>query len=269
MSDADTQQLPPVPETPKKRRRGVGWAVAGGVLVVVLVVGAFVAEGAARSYATTRIHDELVTALSLDADHPIAIDLGGGSLIAQAIGGTIDAVDIAVDGVPLGDVEGDVTLSATGIPLDMDEPVGTVDAVVRVDAANVEKLATSVSGVELDSVELGDGFIDVAATITALVFSIPVSATVAPSAQDGTLVFTPESFTINGTSTTIDELRDGPLGALAGGLLGQQSICVAQYLPAIVTLEGVDVTPAAVALSFSGDGAVLGSADLAAKGTCA
>jgi hypothetical protein len=268
MTTADTLPLPPLPETPKKRRRWIGWAIAAGVLVVVLVVGAFVAESVARGVATDRIHDELVTGLSLEADHPMDIDLGGGSLIVQALGGTVDSVDIAIDDVPLGDIVGDVVLAATGIPIDMDQPVATVDATVTVDAANVQKLAGSVEGIALDSVTLGDGVIEVAATLEALVFSIPVSATVAPSAEAGQLVLAPQSISINGTATSVDELRDGPLGSLAGGLFGQRSICVAQYLPAILTLEGVDVTETAVVLDFSGDGAVLGADDLAAKGTC-
>jgi len=268
MTTADTLPLDPLPETPKKRRRFIGWAIAAGALVVVVVVGAFVAESVVRGIATDRIHDELVTGLALEADHPMDIDLGVGSLIVQGLAGTVDSVHIAIDDVPLGDIVGDVALTATGIPIDMDKPVATVDATVTVDAANVEKLAGSVEGVALDSVTLGDGVIEVAATLEALVFSIPVSATVAPSASDGQLVLAPQSISVNGTSTGVDELRDGPLGSLVGGLLGQQSICIAQYLPAILTLEGVDVTETAVVLEFSGDGAVLGADDLAAKGTC-
>ena len=268
MTTADTLPLAPLPETPKRRRRWLGWAIAAGVLVVVVVIGAFVAESVARSVATDRIHDELVTALALESDHPMDIDLGAGSLIAQALSGTVDSVDIAIDDVPLGDIVGDVVLAARGIPIDMDKPVTTVDATVTVDAANVQKLAGAVEGVDLDSVTLGDGAIEVAATLKALVFSIPVSATIAPSAQAGQLVLAPQSISINGTSTSVDELRDGPLGGVAGGLFDERSICVAQYLPAVLTLEGVDVTETAVVLDFSGDGAVLGADDLAAKGTC-
>ena len=275
MTTADTLPLAPLPEEPqrgrepKKRRRWIGWVIAAGVFVVVLVVGAFVAEGVARGYAAERIHDEIVTALSLEADHPIAIDLGGGSLIAQVLGGTVDSVDIAIDDVPLGEVEGDVEVSATSIPIDMDKPTATVDAVITVDASNVQKLADSVNGVELDAVTLGDGVIQVGATLEALVFSIPVAATVAPSVDAGDLVLTPESISINGTTTSVDELRDGPLGSVADGLFGGQSICVAQYLPPVATLEGVDVTSEHVVLSFSGDGVVLGSVDPEARGTCA
>ena len=269
MTTADTLPLASLPEEPRTRRRWVGWVIAAVVLVVVLVVGVFVAEGVARNVATERIHDELVTALSLEADHPMDIDLGGGLLIAQALGGTVDEVNIAIDDVPLGELSGDVKLAATGIPIDTEKPVEAVDATITVDAANVQKLVDSVDGIELDSVTLGDGVIEVAATLEALVFSIPVSATIAPSVDAGNLVLAPEAISINGTSTSIDELRDGPLGSVAGGLFAQQSICVAQYLPAVVTLEGVDVTSENVVLTFSGDGVVLGATDLTADGTCA
>jgi hypothetical protein len=127
-------------EQPKKRRRLVGWLIALGALVVLLVIGYFVAEQAARSYAADRIHDELASAFDLDADHPMQIDLGGGSLLLQAASGTVDNVDVAIDDVPLGDITGDITLAAAGIPLDTDLPVDTVAATATVDEANVAKL---------------------------------------------------------------------------------------------------------------------------------
>ena len=255
-------------EQPKKRRRLVGWLIALGVLVVLLVVGYFVAEQAARSYAADRIHDELASAFDLDADHPMQIDLGGGSLLLQAASGTVDTVDVAIDDVALGDITGDITLAATGIPLDTDLPVDTVAATATVDEANVAKLRDYLSGVQLDSITLGDGAIDVAATVKALFLTVPVSASIVPSAADGELVFTPQSVTVNGAQVSIDDLLAGPLGSVASGFLGARSFCIAQYLPSAIALDDVTVTDDDLVLDFTGRNVALGGSGLTAKGTC-
>ena len=255
-------------EQPIKRRRRIGWLIGLGALVVLLVVGYVVAEGAARSYASGRIHDELVAAFDLEADHPMDIDLGGGSLLLQAASGTVDAVDVAIDDVALGDIAGDITLAATGIPLDTDKPADTIAATATVDEANVAKLRDYLSGVQLDSITLGDGVIDVSTTVKALFLTVPVSASIAPTAADGKLVFTPETVTVNGAEVSIDDLLSGPPAGVASGFLGAQSFCIAQYLPSAITLDDVSVTNDDLVLDFTGQNVVLGGSGLTAKGTC-
>ena len=260
---------PAVEPTKPRRRRGLLIAlIALGVLLVLLVVGYFVAEGAARGYASERIHDELVTAFELEADHPMDIDLGGGSLLLQAASGKVDRVDVAIDDVPLGELTGDVTLAATGIPLDTEQPADTIAATATIDEANVAKLRDFLSGVELDAITLGDGVIDVSTTVNALFLTVPVSASIVPTAENGQLVFTPQSVTVNGAVVPIDELSSGPLAGVASKFLGAQSLCVAQYLPAAVTLDDVKVTSDELRLRFTGDNVALGGAGLSTKGTC-
>ncbi|GAB3606912.1 hypothetical protein GCM10027413_23210 [Conyzicola nivalis] len=259
---------PVLPAAPKVRRRWIGWAIAGGVLLVLIVVGLFVGEAAARAYATERIHDELVTAFELDADHPTDIDLGGGSLLLQAASGTVDGVDVAIDDVPLGDLTGDITLAATGVPIDTTQPAETIAATATLDEDDVASLRDYLSGIQLDSITLGDGVIDVSATVRALFLTVPVSAAIEPTAQDGQLVFSPESVTVNGSVVSVDQLLAGPLANVASGFLGAQTFCVAQYLPAAITLDGVSVSTDELELSFSGENVALGGADLSTKGTC-
>jgi len=263
-----TTEVLDTPVEPKKSRRRIGWLIALGVLVVVLVVGYFVAENVARGYATDRIHDEIATAFDLDADHPMNIDLGGGSLLLQAATGTVDGVDVAIDDVALGDITGDITLAARGIPLDTSKPAKMISASATVDEANVAKLRDYLSGVELDSITLGDGVIDVGTTIDAVFLTVPVSASIAPSVADGELVFTPQSVTVNGAVVAIDDPLSGPLASVASGFLGAQSFCVAQYLPAAITLDDVTVTSDDLVLDFVGQNVALGGSGLSAKGTC-
>ena len=255
-------------EQPKKRRRMLGWGIALVVLVVLLVVGYFVAEGAVRNYADGLVRDQLVTAFDLDADHPMQIDFGPGSMLLQAASGAIDRVDVGVDDVSLGDLSVDLDLSAAGIPLDETQTTDTIAATATVDEANVAKLRDYLSGIQLDSISLGDGVIDVSTTVKALFLSVPVSASIAPSAADGDIVFTPKSVTVSGAEVSIDDLLSGPLGSVASGFLGAQSFCVAQYLPAAMTLDDVAVTGGNLVLGLTGENVALGGSGLSDKGTC-
>jgi hypothetical protein len=249
------------------RGRLVGVAVSVGVLVVLLGVGYVVGENVARGTGKDRIHDELATALSLGADHPMRIDLGGGSFLLQTIVGSIDTVSIDIDGVPLGDVEGSLSLAGTGVALDGTSPVDSLTATATVDAANVKKLRSYISGVDLDSITLGDGVVDVATTVKALFLSVPVTAGIEPVVDDGRLKFTPRTITVNGAEVSLPSLLDGPLGSVAKNLLPEQSFCVAEYLPRSIVLRGVDVTPERLRLHFTGDSVVLGK-QLETLGSC-
>jgi hypothetical protein len=248
------------------RRRLIAAAIAL-LVVVLLVVGYVVAENVSRGYAEKRIHDELATALSLDADHPMSIDLGGGSFLLQTIAGSIDRVRVHVDEVPLGDVEGSLALSGSGIPLDGTSPVDALTATATIDASNVQKLRSYLSGIDLDSITLGTGVVDVSTTVKALFFSVPVTAAVEPAVSRGRLTFAPRSITVNGAEVALGDLRDGPLGSIAGRLLPSQSFCVAEYLPRSIVLTGVDVTPERLRLRFTGDSVVLGK-QLETLGSC-
>jgi len=253
---------------PKRRRRLLGWLIAGGVLVVLLVVGFVVAENVVRAQNAARLHDEIVTAFGLDADHPTRIDFGPGSLLLQAVSGKVDEVDIAVDDVPFGDITADVAFSARGVALDAANAADSVSATATLDETDVGSLRDYLSGIRLDSITLGDGTIDVSTTVDALFLSVPVSASITPSAAGGDLVFTPTSVTVNGAVVSIDDLRSGPLGGIASRFLGSQSFCVAQYLPAAISLDDVTVADDAVVLSFEGEKVRLGGSDLSAKGSC-
>jgi hypothetical protein len=264
MSGLDSAQAAP----PRRRRRRAGWLVVAVVLVVVIVAGVIVAEVATRAYARDYIRDQLATAFALPADHPMDVELGGGSFVLQVLSGTLDAVDVDIDDVPLGEVSGALALSGTGIPLDGETAVGALTATATVDAAEVQKLRSYISGIDLESITLGEGVVDVATTVDAGFLSLPVTAGIEPSVADGELVFTPRTVSVSGAEISLDDLADGPLRSLARSLVPAQSFCVAEFVPRSIVLTGVDADPRRLQLSFTGESVVLGPA-LETLGTCA
>jgi hypothetical protein len=256
----------PVPR--RRRGRWTGWIVALVIVAVLVVVALVVGERIARETATKQIHDGLATAFALPADAPMDIDLGPGLLLAQLAGGSIDEATITIDDVPLDELSGTVTIRATGFPLAADAPVQTLRATATVDEKDVQKLRSYISGIDLDSIALGDGVVEVGAAVKVLAFSLPVTADVEPSVDAGSLVFTPVTVSVNGVSLPLDALLDGPFASIAESIVPAQSFCVAEYLPAEIGLSAVRVTPEALELDFVGDGALVGAADFADPGSC-
>jgi hypothetical protein len=237
-----------------------------GLVVVLVVLALIFGERIARSYAEKYIHDQLVTVLSLDADHPMRIELGPGSIVGQAIAGSLDSVDIEIDDVPLGDLAGDVRIAATAVPLDAAKPLGTLRIAASVDEENVQKLRSFITAIDVDSITLEGSDVRVSTTFTRLGFDLPVSATVEPSAVDGQLVFDPQTVKVAGVEVPLG--GDGVFGSLVAGLVPSQSFCIAQYLPRGIVLTDAAVSDGMLALDLAADGVALGGTEMSTMGTC-
>lgn len=255
------------PAKRRPRRAGRILLIILLVVLVLVVIAAFVAESVARTYADDRVRERVASALNLTSTKGIDVDLGSGSLILQAIGGSVDDARVSVDTVAVGDLRGSAVVTARDVPLDSNEPVPGLTIDFGVAEADVSALADQLSGSELDSVTLEGGDIQIATQFSVLGMAIPVTVALAPSASDGQLVFTPVDISAAGQSYTVDEMRSGPFADLAGTLLDSRSICVASQLPKALTLSAVKVDGDRLVLTLDGDGAVLGGG-LKAKGSC-
>jgi hypothetical protein len=255
---------------PKKKRRG--WIIALiviGVLVVLAIVGFIIADAVAKDYARDYVRSRIVEVLRLPADARVDVDLGGGSIILQALAGRIQNVDVDVPELAFGDLVGAAELHAEGVPLDQNAPVDALRVVFSVDEADVEALAGNLSGLELSSVELEEPEIVVASAFSLFGIEIPVGMSILPSAAEGELVFTPTGISLGDDLYTADEVAANPLfAALAGPLLQQQSVCIADQLPSALVLSAAEVAGERLRLTIDGDGATLGGPGLSTPGTC-
>ena len=276
-SDPPTQPLPvtgpliaPKPEkAPRTRKRRIWPFVTIAIVLVVLIVGFFVADAAAKSYAQNRIRSELVSSLGLPAGTEVDVKVGGGSVLIQALSGKLQDVDVAIPKLAFGTLVGSATLHATQVPLDQSQPLDRLAITYTVSEKNVAALATQLSGVKLDSIALTNKQIQAAATLKVLFVTVPVGLGLSPSAQNGRLAFTPTSITVSGQTFTAEQLLANPIfGSIARTLLQQQSLCVAQYLPKALTLSSAKVVGTNMVLGFSGNGAVIGGRDFSTKGSC-
>lgn len=256
-------------EPPRKKRR-FGWLIAIVVVAAVLVVGFFVGDHFARQYATDLIRERIIEVLKLDKNTEIAVGLGSGSILLQAISGSVNDVTVDIPELELGEISAGASVTAAGVPLDMSKPVEKLGITVTVTEEQAQKLKTFLSGIDLTSIELGSGVISVGTDFDVFgLLKVPVSVDLAPSATEGGIAFDPETIVLDGNPISVQDLRDNPLvSALAGQLLASRTFCVAEYLPQALTLTDVDVVGETLVLKINGDGTALGGPEISTMGVC-
>lgn len=275
-----TEILPVAPEptppaeqavapAPVKKRRG--WIVAlviVGVLLVLGIVGFVVGEAVAKQYAREYVRERIVEVLQLPADTEVDVDLGGGSIILQALAGRVDTVDVHVPEGTFGSLTGSVRLHAEGVPLESADPV---DALAVDFAIGAEQLATITAGDDpaaAPDVALVDGEVAFSSEFELFGAAIPWGLTLLPSADAGALVLSPTTFTL-GEQTFEAGVDDGSfLGQIAAAFLQPQTLCVAAQVPQALVLTDAAVDDDELVLTFTGDGAALGGPEFQALGEC-
>lgn len=256
-------------EAPKRtRRRWIGWVIALVVLIVVGIAAWFIGDIVARDYAEKYVRSTVIEQFGLPADKEVDVEIGPGSLLAQALFGSIDSVDVAVDDIALGPVSGDVTVAMTGVPLSGDAPVATLRVAVTVAEENLAGLADSLSGASVDSVTLIDDTVALESEFALFGISIPVGVQLTPIVENGDVGFEPSVITVNGAEISVADLNNGPLGGLADSLLASQTFCVASSLPEALTITDVAVAGKSLVVKLEADGASLGGAEFSRMGTC-
>jgi hypothetical protein len=268
-----TEVIEPVvvvqPAPLKKKRRWLGWVIALVVLLIVLIVGFFVADAFAKQYANGYVRERIIEVLKLDPDAQVDVDLGTGSVILQAIRGSIDEVSVHVDEITFGDLTGSADLTAASVPLDSTQPVEKLGIVVTVTEQNVRKLAGFLSGIDLKSIELQDGIIRIASEFDVFFFTVPVAVDLLPTANDGGINFDPQTVLLGDDEISVADLRaSAEFRALAGDLLNSQQFCVANYLPEALVIDDVDVVGSNLVVSINGDGTALSDPALSQLGVC-
>jgi hypothetical protein len=255
-----------VPASPPSRRRSGRWIVTIVVLLVLLGVAAVAAEWLAREITTNSIRNAVVSELGLPRDQQVEVDLPG-IVLLQLAKGSLDEVTITSDDVALGAVAGDMTVHATGVPVRDEEPLDSVSATIVIDQAQLRALLGTVDGFPADSVALEDPDVTMTYPLEVLGVDVPITVALTPGAKDGDVVLTPSAFRLGDAEISADDLR-GRFGGIAQTVLGDWQVCIAQYLPAGVTLTGLDVSGDTLVGTVAVDGRIGIDPDLQANGTC-
>lgn len=274
----DTQPTEPLPDPnaqwvlslppaePRKRRPVWPWIVSAVAVLALMVVAWFVAEWIAKDFVTKSIRTLIVTQLALPEDQEVDVTVEG-MVLPQLISGTLDEVTVASDDVAIGPTTGDVTVHAQGIPIRADAPAEAGSASVRLDADQLKALLSSIEGFPADSVELAEPDVTMSTELSLFGLAVPIGVSLTPGVNEGDLVLTPAGFQIADAEFTAEGLRD-QFGALADAVLRDWTVCIADDLPAGVTLSSVAVQGDELVVDLTVDGRIITDPALQAKGTC-
>ena len=263
----------PVSETvvvtapPRRRHRAVKAVIAIVITLGVLVVAFIAVDSWARRQVADFVAEKVRTALSLDNGEPVSVDVGGTSVIAQVVTGSLEDVAVNIDEVTIGDLTGGISLRAEGVPVDASKPVDRVQIEFRVGEDGIQSLAHTLSATAIDSVRLVDGEIQVGTELS--VFGVPFSVGlgVEPFADGGQIGFTPTSVELGGSRTSADSLIE-TFGSPARQLLQTRSLCVATWLPESLSVDEVEVRDTTLVVTIGASRAFIDEKSLSTLGTC-
>jgi hypothetical protein len=251
----------PTDATPRKRPRWP-WVLLIVVVVVALLVVA--AELIARAVLPGVVRSIVVEQLDLPADQQLDVETQG-LLLPQLIGGSLDTLHLSTDSVTLEGITGAADVTATGVPLHGGD-LGGAAGTIRIDQ---DEFTSLLSGTELpvETVEFEAPNATVGGSITVFGAAVPLSLTLTPGAVEGDLELTPVAASIGGLDIDLDQVGSS-LGSLGEGLTQPQRVCIADQLPAGLTLTGLEIVDGAAVIDIDVDGAIVTDASLQEKGVC-
>jgi LmeA-like phospholipid-binding len=234
------------------------------VLVVLVVVVIAAIELGGRPVLASYIRGQIVK--SLPGSDP-TVTIGSGSLTLQALSGHLDSVDVDIPSAKLGTLTSHLTFAASDVPLDSNQAIGNVKIDLDATQAEAQTFVRSLDNFEKASVKINND-VSIGSSFAVFGQTIPFAIGVQPKADAGELVLTPTSVTIEGSKVSLADVKKLPLASNILSLIKPQKVCVAQYLPKVLTLTGVSVAGDHLKLAADGTGIALATTDFSAVGSC-
>jgi len=237
------------------------------IVIVVLAAVLVVLDGIARSAAQNLIQTTVRSSLAIPASTPVAVTVGGASVLLQMATGSLERVDVSAPRLALGDLSGQVKLTALGVPVEPGRPAENARVVFALGQVGVQKLLNNLSPLPIKSVAFYSGAVTLGGVVTVFGAAIPIQIVETPSAVDGQLVLTPTSVAVNGKRLSPAALTRS-FGSLAAVLAHPQRFCVANVLPKGFRLDRASVSGSSVRLVISAQSVILDEQLFSSKGVC-
>lgn len=266
LPDPDARWVLQSPDAAPRRPRRWPWVVGAIVVVVLAVVAAIVAELVARGIVERTIRDQIVTQLSLPADQQVDVDVDG-IVIPQLIVGSLAHVRVASDDIPVQGITGDVVVTADDVPIRGGADWSSAEATISLDQAQLQQLLGTIDGFPAEAVSIDAPDIAFSTELNVFGAGVPVGVDLSVGVDDGAIVLTPDTLRLADAEVPAQVLVD-QFGAIARTVVRDWEICVAQYVPAALTLVATTVHADAVVAEFEIDSAVLTDPAARETGSC-
>jgi hypothetical protein len=246
---------------PKRRRR---WPWVLLIVVVLLALLVVAAEFIARAVLPGIVRSIVIEQLDLPADQQLDVEAEG-ILLPQLIGGSLDTLHLSTDAVTLEGITGAADVTATGVPLRGGD-LGGASGTIRIDQAEFTTLLAS-TDLPVESVEFDAPNATLGGSFTVFGAAVPISLTLTPGAAEGDLELTPVGLAIGGLEVDVDGVGS-MLGSVGQNLTQTQRVCIADQLPAGLTLTGLAIEGSEAVIDIDVDGAIATDPALLEKGIC-
>lgn len=241
------------------------------VLIIVaaslLVLGG-VAEWGLRLFVPGIIQQEVRKSLNLPKSHPVDVELGGSALL-NAIGGGLGDVSVEVPDAPV--VEGltaTLAFHADRVPFAAtSQAMSDATASIFVPAGELDPVVSLLTNGVATSGTTSGGELVVGRSLEVFGFSVPITARLALSAEDGRVRIEPRGLAAVGFDLSAEQLASAT-GRLLDPLLSPQLVCVSDKIPAGVTIESIDVAMNGVRVGVRLAPTLLADAAQRQPGTC-
>lgn len=248
-------------------RRRTGRMIAIVAIIVVVIAALLVAaEAIARSAVVNTVRSLAVQQVGLPADQQVDVEVPG-IVLPQLLTGRLGEVAVSAPDVALGPLTGDVRVDLQDVPVAGDAPAAGGSASVRLDPDQLRALLSQIPDFPADTVDTAAPDLTLSTQLSVFGIAIPVGISVTPGAAEGDLTLTPTSFELGGNRVDADTLR-GQVGGVADGVLRTWSLCIADRLPAGLTLTSVSVQGPDVVATLDIDGRIISDPALQQNGTC-
>ncbi|MFB7250336.1 DUF2993 domain-containing protein [Microbacterium sp. NPDC056234] len=245
---------------PKRTR----WRWVVGIIVVLLIVLVVAAELIARAILPGIVRGIVIEQLELPDDQQLDVHAEG-ILLPQLIAGSLTDLRLSTESVTIGDLTGAVDVTALGVPLrggDLDSASGTV----RIDQDQFQSLIGE-TDLPIDSLTFDAPDVTAAGSVDVLGFALPLALTATPGAEGGELTLTPVKLLVGGVELNADQVSDR-FGDLGERLTQTQHICIADRLPAGLTLTGLTIEGTEAVADLAVAGGIVSDPTLQENGVC-
>ncbi|WP_411719658.1 DUF2993 domain-containing protein [Mycetocola sp.] len=255
-SDGEPVRKPP-------RRRALTALVILVVAVLVVVGGAFLAEYITRGVAEDTVAAAVESNLPANVDGTVDVDIAGDWVLLQLFSGRLEEVtlssdDVRFDGIPVEKM----TVTASGVPIDLKAAVEDIDATVTLDEPALNELLTLPDNDA--AISLGDDGVGYENSTT--VFGVPIGyrVTASLSPDDTDVLVTPQGAEVTSSVGNLD------LTSVVDRVVGSEPlrICLAEKLPAGVSISAIEVRDGVATLSLAASDFTLSGSSFRSTGEC-
>lgn len=252
------------PPRKRPRRRLVTAVTVLVVAALVVVGGAFLAESITRGVTEDAVAAAVVSNLPPNVDATVDVDIAGDWVLLQLLSGRMDEVtlssgEVIFDGVPLEDV----TVTASGVPLDLTAAVSAIDATVSLREPALNELLTLPGNDPV--VSLGDdsvGYADATTVFGTVSIGYLVTASLTPDGTD--VLLTPQGAEVTTAVGNLD------VSGIVDRIVGSDPVrvCLADKLPVGVSISAIEVRNGVAELSLAASDFVLSGESFRETGEC-